>query len=104
MSGDVARADDLHADPLASLQQLAPLDERAEQHVAERAVFEQQVAQIFAVDLDVAHRRVATALRNTVWPESRLSSPRNPYGPWRTISSPAASMIAASPSRIAMNG
>jgi len=43
-------------------------------------------------------------LTNTVWPVSKFISPRNPDVPWRMISPPAASTIATSPSRIAMNG
>src|SRR5436190_12832403 len=45
-----------------------------------------------------------TAVRKTVCPERRVISPRNLDAPWRVISLPAASMIAASPSRMAMNG
>src|SRR3954471_18231534 len=44
------------------------------------------------------------AVRKTVCPERRVISPRNLDAPWRVISLPAASMIAASPSRMAMKG
>ena len=47
---------------------------------------------------------LATIVTKTVWPDSRFSSPRNLDAPWRTISRPAASRIATSPSRTAMNG
>jgi hypothetical protein len=47
---------------------------------------------------------VTTAVRKTVCPDRRFISPRNPDGPWRRISWPAASWIATSPARIAMNG
>ena len=47
---------------------------------------------------------VTSAFTNTVCPDRRFNSPRNPDGPWRMISLPAASTIATSPSRIAMNG
>jgi len=43
-------------------------------------------------------------VRKTVCPERRFISPRKPEAPCRTISSPAASVTAASPSTIAMNG
>ena len=52
----VVRADDLDPDPLLALQQLAPLDEGGEQQVGERAVLEEQLAQHFALDRDVAQR------------------------------------------------
>ena len=42
--------------PLVLLQRLAPRDERREQHVAERAVLEQQRPQHLALDRDVAQR------------------------------------------------
>ena len=47
---------------------------------------------------------VTTAVRNAACPERRLSSPRNFDVPWRTISWPAGSRIATSPSTMAMNG
>ena len=54
---------------------------KSQQQIAERAVVEQQRAQRLAVDRDVAHRlRSTTAVRYTVWPDSRFSSPRNPGG------------------------
>ena len=51
-----ARPDDLEADTLPLLEDLAPADERVEQHVRERPVLEQQRPQVLAVDGDVAHR------------------------------------------------
>ena len=47
---------------------------------------------------------VTSALTKTVCPDRRFSSPRKPEGPCLTSSFPAASTIATSPSRIAMNG
>ena len=55
--GRIARPDDLEADALATLEQLAPLDERRQQQVRERAVLEQHPPEHFAVDRYVAHRR-----------------------------------------------
>ena len=52
----LGRPDDLDADPFLLLEQFAPLDEGGEQHVGEGAVLEEEAAQRFAVDLDVAHR------------------------------------------------
>ena len=43
-------------DPLPLLEHFAPLDERREQQFGERAVVEEQLPQLFAVDRDVAHR------------------------------------------------
>ena len=54
--GRVARADDLEPDPLSPLQQLAALDECAQQQVRERAVLEQQLPQCFAIHRDIPHR------------------------------------------------
>ena len=51
-----ARPDDLEADTVALLEDLAPADERVEQNVGERRVLEQQRPQVLAVDGDVAHR------------------------------------------------
>ena len=51
-----ARPDDLEADTLVLLEDLAPADERVEQHVGERPVLEQQRPQVLAVHRDVAHR------------------------------------------------
>ena len=51
-----ARPDDLEADTLALLEELAPADERVEQNVCERFVLEQQRPQVLAVHSDVAHR------------------------------------------------
>jgi hypothetical protein len=50
------RPDDLQADALALLEDLAPAHERVQQHVGERPVLEQQRPQLLAVDRDVAHR------------------------------------------------
>ena len=52
----LVRPDDLDPDPVLALQQLAPLDEGGEQEVRERAVLEEQLAQHFAIDRDVAQR------------------------------------------------
>jgi hypothetical protein len=49
-------ANDLDPDPLLALQQFAPLDEGRKQQVGERPVLEEQLAQHFAIDRDVAHR------------------------------------------------
>ena len=56
MSRGLGRADDLDPDPLALLEQLAPLDERGEEQVGERAVLEEQPPEDFAIDRDIAHR------------------------------------------------
>ena len=52
----LGRADDLEPDPLALLERLAALDEGGEEQVRQRAVLEQQLPQVLAVDRDVAHR------------------------------------------------
>jgi hypothetical protein len=51
-----ARADHLDAHPLLALECLAARHEARQQHVAERPVLEQQRAQLFAIDRDVAQR------------------------------------------------
>ena len=56
MSARLGRADDLDPDPLALLEQFAPLDERGEEQIGQRAVLEEQPPEDFAVDGDVAHR------------------------------------------------
>ncbi len=50
------RTDDLQADPLHTLQRLAPRDERGEEQVAERAVLVEERAQRAALDRDVPQR------------------------------------------------
>jgi hypothetical protein len=47
---------------------------------------------------------VTTAVTKTVCPDNRFSSPRKPELPCLTISLPAASSTATSPSTTAMNG
>ena len=54
--GRLARADDLEADSLTLLEQLAALHEGVEQQVRKRAVLEEQLPEHFAIDRDVAHR------------------------------------------------
>ena len=102
--GESARADDLDPDPLARLQRFAALDEGGEEQVGERGVLEQQLAQHFAIDGDVADRLGHFRGQEDGLPESRFISPRKPVAPWRTISWPAESRIVISPSRIATNG
>src|SRR5439155_25096324 len=52
----VARADDLDSDAMELLQQLAALDEGAEDEIGQRAVLVEQPSELFAIDRDVAHR------------------------------------------------
>ena len=47
---------------------------------------------------------VTTAVTMEACPVKTFSSPRNPHGPCRTISSPAAPTIVTSPSMTATNG
>ena len=75
------RPDDLDTDALVLLQRLAARDERREQHVAERAVLEQQRPQHVALDGDVAHRlRRRRPSGRPSGRSCRLSSPRKPDG------------------------
>src|SRR5215211_8752721 len=64
----ISRADDLQAEPLDRLEGFSPGDERGQDEVAERPVFEQQLAYHVAVDGDVAQR-----LRDHRRDEDRLS-------------------------------
>jgi hypothetical protein len=95
------RPDDLETETLHQLQRLPPRDEGRQRQVAERRVLMRQRVEPFAVDGDIAHRLVTTAVMSTVCPDSSVSSPRNPDALCRIISPPAASRIATSPSTIA---
>ena len=91
--------------PSPLLEQFAALDEGGEQQVGERAVLEQQLPQRLR-----GRRRCSASARSR--PRSGRRSGRRAgssrrgsrTAPWRTISLPAASRTATSPSRIAMNG
>ena len=98
------RADDLHADPLHALQCLAPGDERGEERSLSGPSSCRSARSAPRSTAMYRTGSTTSALTKTVWPERRFSSPRKPDAPCLMSSFPAASTIATSPSRIAMNG